>query len=533
MPNLPIEDLGKFGLITDLPPYELPPEAWSRADNIEFNDEGAAKIKGHEEALATLLHAPYWLWPWRSSLGFSWLYAGLTRMGRIVGTGHSDVTRFTTTLGDDDYTATATSKFSGTLLGDLPIWCYDGEVDPPQGWNAGNSRFEDLPNWPANTFADIVTVVDRHVIALRVKKPAEAFDPRKVKWSQAADPGTYPTSWDETDPATGAGEITLAETQGAIVTVRQLGNSTLIYKEDSVITMRFVGGQSTFRFDTVFPEFGCIAREGVVVLENAHMVISKGDIRIHDGVTSKSAIDKMNKRLFFDNLNVNYVDRIQTRVRKDLNEVWIAYADTTSTGKLNKALIWDYLENTWSTRDLQDFDYIALGFIDTSGVSQIIDDQNYTFDSANFPFQQQSATPVFDDLAAIDSVNSKLYKMNVTEQFDGVNMACRLERIGLPIIGRSRSGEWKIDLDTQKFIRRVHFKMKATGPVDIYVGGQNLPNGAVTWVGPYSFDPNTQRFIDCRVNCRFFAIRFESASNISWSLQGYTVDMDLLGEAPR
>ena len=537
MPNLSIENVGRFGLHTDKEPFEIPVEAWSRADNIRFDSLGASKIKGHAEVLTGILHAPYWFFPWDSSTGFSWLYAGLTRIGRIVGAGHSDVTRFTSTLGDDDYAASASSIFSGTLLGDLPIWCYDGEVDPPQSFNTGNSRFEDLPNWQASSFADILTVVDRHVVALRIKRSGIDFNPRMVKWSQAADPGTYPNSWDETDPATGAGEVTLAETQGEIIAVALLGNSTLIYKQDSIITMRFIGGQNIFRFDTMFSQFGAIGRHAVGILEKAHVVVTfEGDVIIHNGSTFKSIINDKNRNLLFSNMAAAYKQNTQVIVRLQDTEVWICYADSVSTGFLNKVLIWNYQDDTWSFRDLQDFSFLAVGFIDTDAVSGIFDNApqtTTTFNTALNLFDAQSSAPVFDDIAAVDATNSKIYKLNSTEQFDGVNIFTRLERIGLPIIGRDRQGNWKIDLDTRKYITRLYLKLIATGPIDIYVGGQERANGPVTWTGPFSFDPNIDTHIDFRVNTRFFAVRFESASNISWTLYGYTFKLILLGEVSR
>ena len=279
MANVPVEKLGSVGLNQDLKPYELAPEAWSRAINVRFTKDGAEKFDGHNAVYAGALHAPYWLFPWQDTIdGFSWLYAGEARMGRIVGNNHTDVTRFTTTLGDDDYNAPQPAAiWDGTLIGDLPVFVYSGNVDPPQSWNRINGRFEDLPNWQALTFTDSIYTVSDHLVAMRVGKNG-IFNPRMVKWSQAADPGTYPNSWDETDPATGAGEVTLKRTEGEIQTGAQLGNSFLIYKTDSVISMRFIGGQDIFRFDTIFSDFGALSRHAVGVMRKSHLVVTETDV---------------------------------------------------------------------------------------------------------------------------------------------------------------------------------------------------------------------------------------------------------------
>ena len=361
MPNLAIESVGRMGLNQDLKPYELPPEMWSRAINVRFTKDGAQKFDGHNEVYAGALHAPYWMFAWPNvDLGFTWFYAGTARIGRINGNTHTDVTRFTTVLGDDDYNAPQpASVYSGTLLGDLPVITWSGSSDPPQTWNAANARLEDIPNWQAATFCDIIATVSDHLVALSVARSG-FFNPRMVKWSQAADPGTYPNSWDETDPATGAGEVTLKQTQGPIQAGAHLNNSFLIYKTDSVISMRFVGGQNIFRFDTVFSEFGCLARHCVGILENAHFVVSENDVILHNGSTHKSVIDDRNRAFLFDTLSDTYQDKTTVIVDKLNSEVWIKYADTLSLGELNRALIWSYDEDTWSQRDLQDAGWSVL-----------------------------------------------------------------------------------------------------------------------------------------------------------------------------
>jgi len=536
MPNLPIENVGRFGLQTDKKPYELEVEAWSQANNIRFSALGAKKFTGHKLVYTTtMLHDPYWLFPWLSTVtpGFSWLYPSFTRMARIIGTAHSDVTRFTTILGDDNYAAVVSSLWSGTLLGDLPIWCYDGQVDPPQSFNVANTRFENLPNWQVASFADILTVVDRHVVALRIKRSGIAFNPRMVKWSQAADPGTYPSSWDETDPTTGAGEVTLAETPGEIIGVALLGNSTLIYKQDSVITMRFVGGQSIFRFDTIFSEFGALSRESIGILENSHFVVTEGDVVVHNGQIFQSVIDKKNRNLLFNFMSRTLKGKTQVKVYEQLTEVWICYCDINSLGQLNKALIWNYLDNTWSQRDLQEFSYVSFGFIDTTASGQSFNDISGTFDTDLGPFDETTVSPVFDELLAASAIPRELLALNFTEQFNGVNILTLLERTGLAIVGRDRQGQWRTDLDSVKFIRRVHLKLDSNGLVNVFVGSQQKVGGSVEWGTAFVFDPATQSFFDCRVNTKFFNFKIESATNITWTLYGYTIDLSIISEASR
>jgi hypothetical protein len=64
---------------------------------------------------------------------------------------------------------------------------------------------------------------------------------------------------------------------------------------------------------------------------------------------------------------------------------------------------------------------------------------------------------------------------------------------------------------------------------NIYVGSQMRANDDVTWEGPYSFDPSTDRKIDCRVTGVLHAIRFESTADVSWAVSSYGVDYKYSG----
>jgi hypothetical protein len=59
MPLVPIEQVGQVGIIQDVPPYELPPNAWSGGNNVRVLDSGIKKIRGYTEALKTITFPPH------------------------------------------------------------------------------------------------------------------------------------------------------------------------------------------------------------------------------------------------------------------------------------------------------------------------------------------------------------------------------------------------------------------------------------------------------------------------------------------
>ena len=51
MSLVPIDNVGQVGLIMDVPPYNLPPNAWSDGNNIRFLDDGVKKCAGYQEVM--------------------------------------------------------------------------------------------------------------------------------------------------------------------------------------------------------------------------------------------------------------------------------------------------------------------------------------------------------------------------------------------------------------------------------------------------------------------------------------------------
>ena len=61
MPLLPVENVGAGGLVTDFKPYQLQPNQWSGASNVEFTDGTVSKIEGYREVMATCPIEPWHL----------------------------------------------------------------------------------------------------------------------------------------------------------------------------------------------------------------------------------------------------------------------------------------------------------------------------------------------------------------------------------------------------------------------------------------------------------------------------------------
>ncbi|RMH14907.1 MAG: hypothetical protein D6698_12050 [Gammaproteobacteria bacterium] len=78
-------------------------------------------------------------------------------------------------------------------------------------------------------------------------------------------------------------------------------------------------------------------------------------------------------------------------------------------------------------------------------------------------------------------------------------------------------------------LKRVYPKFAGNtspGTVQISVGAQDYVEGPITWQGPFTFNINQDRYIDCLISGRYLALKIEEQGNLPWALTGYVLDID-------
>jgi len=251
--------------------------------------------------------APHWLLPWRTLTQKLWIYSGVDKCYQTDGVTHADITRYTTSPGDNDYTAGARPLWTGGVLHGVPVMNHRNGTDYPQQWDSALARMKDLENWPINTYAKVLRTYKNFLIALDITKGSTRY-PFMVKWSDIADPGSVPASWDETDATTIAGENTLAQTNGWLVDCAPLGDLNVIYKQDSIWGMQHIGGVNVFRFYEISQSIGALAPRCIKEFYRKHLVVGQNDIVLFDGGQPKSIVNKRMRRWFYNNINTEYLD---------------------------------------------------------------------------------------------------------------------------------------------------------------------------------------------------------------------------------
>jgi len=517
-----INEAGALGVIAERPPHELPFNAWSAGGNVRFRNNLAEKFMGEEVVFSPSSNGAYYLLQVSDATTDFWLQAGLEDVYVWNGSVHSDITNV-----GGPYIATALAGWTGCVLGGVPI--LNNGFDPPQQWlplDVGQ-KLVDLANWPANTVAGAVRAFKNHLIALHITKNSTVY-PQMIKWSHPAAGLTVPSSWDETDDTKDAGEFEIATSNGAVVDGMQLRDLFVVYKEDAVHAMQYVGGPKVFNFIRFFDNFGLLARNCAAEFTSGkHAVFALGDIIIHDGQSWESIVSRKMRDWVFKQMNANtfstsFVAQIPQRF-----EVFFCFP---SAGSLlpNLALVWNWKEDTLGVRDLDQVAHFAAGRVN-SGVSEVWDADPNPWNTDETVWDEVKYNPSGLRILSTSPDTPKLALMDATNTFNGAPFRSYVERTGLAL---PVTEDGPPDMHTRKLFKRLWPRIDGTdgATIKVYVGKQDKIDGPVTWSAARDFIIGTTESIDFLLNGRLFAVRFESTTDMYWRVLGYQVEVVPAGQ---
>lgn len=411
------------------------------------------------------------------------------------------------------------NQITSTLLGGIPIINPGNLIDPPQRWNLDiNMRCQTLDNWPAGWFCKSLRTYKQFLVALGNVDDRGAL-PLMVKWSTAAEPGTVPSTWDGGDPTALAGEVDLAEGGDPILDGLQLRDSFMIYKEQSVWRMDFVGGQDVMRFQKVFGVSGAMNRNCIVEIDGVHVVLTGSDVVAHDGQTVTQVLDKQARRTLFQDMDVDATDRAFVVKNPFLNEVFICYA-SIGFSVPNRALVWNYKDKTVSYRDIPALHHANYGTVDNVRGGTWESDPD-PWDSDLTAWDGPDFTPSTTRVLMASDVG-KLYLLDSSASYDGVKPDAVLERVGLSF-GEAES------IKLIKGIRaRITGNLGETVMID--VGASPDPYTLPTYSATMTHTIGQTVACDCFVSGRYIALRLRSGSAYFWRLDAYDIDVGGAGK---
>jgi len=423
---------------------------------------------------------------------------------------------------DNDYGANTTDKrWTATNLNGLVV--ATNGFDTPQMWPLSSgipslaNPFMELRNWPTNAKCKSIRSFRTFLVGLNWERSNE--EPRLVKWSTEASYGSPPSTWDETDATLDAGEYELSDTPGDIIDGLPLGDSFIIYKDDSIYIMNYVGTPYIFSFKLLSPTIGLLSKEAVAEFEGGHFFMGNSDFYVCNGQTVTPMLSNRLRRTVFDELNGDNYQKCFVAADYVRNEMMACYPAGSST-VANKALIWNWKDNTFSFRDLPDTSHINSGIVEiTAGATW--DASSETWDADSDPWGATNYDNVIKNIVFADVTNTKIFRDNKGNKKDTATMSAYIERSGYDLG----------DPQSVKFVSAVYPQIEVSGDntVNVYIGRQMSTEEGITWEGPVAFNPNSQSKVSCRVSGKYFGIKVESDTDIDWKLHGLAFEVQKKG----
>jgi hypothetical protein len=497
--------LNPTGINRDIDSYELPEKQWSDGNNVEFDNDKTAKVKGHLQVFGTPTVAPYWLMPFDTISTNSWIYPGLAKVYRVHTSGttttHTDLTR----TSGGDYSATASSGWNGGVLGGIAI--LNNGVDEPQFMGtASGAKLANLTNWLSSTTCAVMRPFRNFLVALDTTESATRY-PFRVRWSHPAEGGTVPTSWNAADATKDAGYVDLSQSAGFVIDCLPLGDVNIVYKEDSIWSMAFEGGQSIFGFRQLFSDAGILGRHCVKDFDNKHFVVSVDDVYIHDGQTKQSIVDSQIRDELFNSMHPDYKTRTFVSVDREKNEMWVNFVSNTNNTNAfaDMAFVYNFRNNSWSKRDLPYVSFIDWGVVEYVSTTDWTESGDWDTDSDAWD------SPLKPSLLLASPSATKVYVLG-SNQNAGVSYRAWVEKDNM-----------QLGYPGTKSIKKLVPRISGTGSVDFYVGSEMSPHEGTTWKGPYTFTSGVHSEIPVRVTGNYLGIRAESTDDNTWALANLEV----------
>lgn len=568
MPTYKVRNVGQIGVVTDVPPYDLPANAWNDAMNVRFDGTKIEKFGGNRRVMErfvkdgeqTLAIAP--LRDTRTDV--SWIVATSSNLYKVKSA--EDWAIATRKVGGD-YKARLESTWYYTTLSNCLVMT--NNFDVPQGIKPGQENFQDLPRWGVVTGDDgkdkqeewrtyLIRSYKNFLIAMNTFEGEQNF-PQRVRWSDIADVNDLPQDWDSASTTNSAGFNDLTDATGEIIDGLPMRDSFVIYTTEDTFLMQYIGGNSIFRFTKLFSGSGLLARQCVTEFDGRHFVISNNDIYVHDGSSRKSIVAGRVREFLMK--EITSINPLATRVFTNYpqKEVWIAYCrpgtDERYDGKWvpNKAAVWNWEFDTWTFYELPDStdlnlvaplstdtrkweDYVGIPGEDPddrkNSWKNVDPYEQWEITSQNFSSQYFVALGKFGTIFQLDAGErfyNDVLKAGIDDEKTPIGPTV-FEKTEKPLLAWFERRQVDFDeTDVPSWanvkIRKCYPQFSGTGGVDIHIGGANDSQTPPTYKQMQHFTIGSQYMTSFRINNKYIAIRFADDQLGQWSFTGYDLDI--------
>lgn len=504
MPKLTLENLGSVGILTDIPSWKIPNNAFTAVGNMRMEYSAANGFGKYEELADVPTSNPYHIVPFSTGIDYYWVIQCDDKIYAWDGTAFTDISSLVGYAGFD-----SSLKWSGINMGQILFSNHPNLY--PEYWNGDIlGQMTPLPYDASNSWSDVDLKCDilrgfkGYGIALGIHD-ASNYYPHMFKWSHPAAPGTVPSSWDHTITTNRAGENELADQGGKIIDAVALRDAMAVYKENSVWKIDWVGGNNVWSFKPVTHTIGALSSDCISEVKGGHVVFAQDDIYIFDGANIKSIVDAKIRQLLISYINSDYAYNSFIANHRPRKEIWFCFPDGDNEFA-SKAIIWNWQDNTFSIRDLDAIRHIQRGTL-ISPPEAWDDNIGIHWDSWIGPWGSRNYESIRQTLLGV-STAAKLVAYDIPLSSSVADFRSFVERTDLVLD----------DLQNVNIITELWPVVEGTKPLKIEIGSQMTPKGPVTWEQPFTFNPGTDRKISCRSVGALHAYRISSEYKEPWKL---------------
>jgi hypothetical protein len=366
---------------------------------------------------------------------------------------------------------------------------------------------------PTASTMTIVSDRDRHLIALGTETTignTATQDPMFIRFSNQEDFNTWAPTATNT-----AGTFRL-DTGNFIVGAVQGKDYIFILTDQAAYVMQFVGPPFVFSIRQVGTNCGCIGQHSIVFAQGAVFWMGfGGGFFVYDGTVKQlpSLVEDFVFTTGGTNLGINYnaSDIVYGSHNSLYNEV-IWFYPSANESQINRSVVYNFVENTWTTMSLSRTTY----------------SDAQTYDKPYATKYLSTGTPTFP---TINGVTNTYGSSEYYEHETGVNEVSALG-VKTAIPAYIESGDFDLDIEGDgQFLMKINrfipdFKI-LTGNAKVTLLLRNYPSQTQDsqMLGPYTVTSSTTK-IDTRARNRLMSIKVENEStDENWRYGLFRVDI--------
>ncbi len=544
MPSIPNRNLGAVGIVKDVDPFSLPPNAFSDGINVRFDNNKVQRapvfrvLYGSLTGGALTGTVPVFCYGVYSPTSFdSVIYAN--NDGRLFSVANSTEVNVT----EPGHVNNVDPRpYTGCNLAQC---VYINRPDQaPRVLLPAATAFEMLPNWPSGWSCQALRSYAGFLLAINVTQ-AGVSSPNQINWSDQTLNATVPDSWDVTDATKLAGFNVLAEIRTPLVDGGQLGDNFILYSKDETWVVYQTANTEVFGFDRLpYDNAGSVNANCWVEIDGQHYVWGENDIYVHNGVQKRSIIDQRNREVFFRELNMklsNVFFAIEDKYRHEIIFCGVSgssdAAFPNAAGFCNYGAVYNYVKDTWSFVDLPNVSMATTANANTVWTYATVP-SSITYDNVGGSYFDQ--TDSFSRYCVFSSVASSSYglttNLHVLDNADTGKLALAIDPATVTAAWAHRTGlsldEIGAELRGYKQARAVIPQIAVYAPgvtMDVQVGAQLVSGAPVTWDAVQTFAPAQNYKIDTRQSGRYLAFNFEMSTANDFDVTGFDFDVLVTG----